>query len=225
MIRGVVFDFDGTLVDSNDIKVQTFYEVTKSHDPTGSTIARILKQFPNKDRYGLFHTITRELVSKNQIEDTKDLETLATQLAENYTVKCEKAIENCEEIPGTSEALRWISEQGLPIFINSRTPTTTLKRLITSRSLHSYISDIYGAPATKLENFRLIQSQIHAQPKELLFVGDSNDDQEAAQEAGCHFVGVVLRNKPRFSDPQPRQLITNLYQLQPIVETLRRNSV
>ena len=220
MIRGVVFDFDGTLVDSNDIKVQTFYEVTKSHDPTGSTVTRILNQFPNKDRYGLFHAIIGELFANNQIEDSKDLEILATQLAEDYTVTCEKAIENCKEVPGTSETLRWLSEQHLPIFINSRTPTTTLKRLITSRSLHSYVSDSYGAPATKLENFQLIQSQIHAQPRELLFVGDSDDDQEAAQEAGCHFIGVVLRETPRFSDPQPEQKITNLSQLQQILEDI-----
>ncbi len=220
MIRGIVFDFDGTLVDSNDIKVQTFYDVTKCHDPKGSTVTGVLKKFPNKDRHGLFHAIIGELFAKNQIEDTKDLETLATQLTEDYTVKCEKAIENCEEVPGTSEALRWISGQRLPIFINSRTPTTTLKRLITSRSLDSYVSDIYGAPATKLENFRRIQNQLHAQPREILFVGDSDDDQETAQEAGCHFIGVVLRDTPRFSDPQPEQRITNLSQLQHILEAM-----
>ena len=221
MIRAIVFDFDGTLVDSNDVKLQTFYEVTKSQDPTGSTVTRILKQFPNKDRYGLFQAIIRELCTKNRTEDSKYLETLATQWAEDYTVRCEKAIEKCEEISGTSETLRWLSEQRLPIFINSRTPTTTLKRLVTLRSLHLYVSDIYGAPATKSENLRLIQSQTQAQPKEILFVGDSEDDRAAALEVGCHFVGVVLRDKPRFSYPHPERWITNLYQLQKIVEALQ----
>jgi phosphoglycolate phosphatase-like HAD superfamily hydrolase len=145
---------------------------------------------------------------------------LATQWAEAYTVRCEKAIENCEEVPGTSETLRWIFGQHIPIFINSRTPTTTLKRLVTLRALHSFISDVYGAPATKAENLRLIQKQTQAQPKEILFVGDSDDDREAAREVGCHFVGVILQDTPRFSNPQPEQWITNLYQLQPIVEAL-----
>jgi len=221
MIRGIVFDFDGTLVDSNDIKLQTFYDVTKSHDPTGSTVTRILKQFPNKDRYGLFHAIIREFFAQNQTEDSKDLETLAAQWAEDYTVRCEKSIENCEEVSGTSETLQWLSKQRLPIFINSRTPTTTLKRLVTLRSLHSYVSDTYGAPTTKSENLRLIQNQTQAQPKEILFVGDSDDDRDAAGEVGCHFVGVVLRDRPRFSDPHPERWITNLYQLQIIVEGLQ----
>ena len=220
MIRGIVFDFDGTLVDSNDIKVQTFYEVTKSHDPTGSTVTRILKQFPDKDRHGLFHAIIRELFNKDLRILSQDLEILAAQWTEEYTVRCEKAIGNCKEVPGTSETLGWIFKQHFPIFINSRTPTTTLKRLVTLRSLHSYVSEIYGAPATKFENLQLIENQTQARPTEILFVGDSDDDREAAQKAGCHFVGVILGGKSRFSAPPPERRITNLYQLQQIVETL-----
>jgi len=220
MIGGIVFDFDGTLVDSNDIKLQTFYEVTKAYDPTGSTVTRILKQFPNKDRYGIFQAITRELFLNNLTVDPKNIGILASQWAADYTGRCENAIQHCDEVPGASESLEWISKQHIPIFINSRTPTTTLKRLVTLRSLHSYVSEIYGAPATKAENLRHIQNQIHAKPNEILFVGDSEDDREAALEVSCHFVGVVLRGKSRFSSPFPKPCITNLFQLQHIVEAL-----
>jgi pyrophosphatase PpaX len=223
MIGGIVFDFDGTLVDSNDLKLQTFYEVTEPYDPTGTTITRILKQFPNKDRFVIFQALARELFTKNLTVTPKDLGNLAAQWAEDYTIKCEKAIELCQEVPGTSETLQWISKQHIPIFINSRTPTTTLKRLVTLRSLHSYISEVYGAPATKSENLRHIQNQTQAKPKEILFVGDSEDDREAAREIDCHFVGVALGEKPRFSNPPPEPCITNLYQLQSIVATLHEN--
>jgi len=220
MIGGIVFDFDGTLVDSNKIKLQTFYEVTKSHDPTGSTVTRILKQFPNKDRNGIFHAIVRELFTKDLAVDPENLGKLATQWAEAYTVSCEHAIEHCREIPGASETLVWIFEQHIPIFINSRTPTVTLKQLVTLRSFHSYVTEVYGAPESKSENLRHIQNQAQAKPKEILFVGDSEDDREAALEVGCHFVGVVLGEKSRFSPPPPGPCITNLYQLQQIVADL-----
>ena len=64
MIRCIVFDFDGTLVASNHIKLQVFYEVTHSYDPSGSTVTRILKQYPNKDRYGIFLEIAHELLGQ-----------------------------------------------------------------------------------------------------------------------------------------------------------------
>lgn len=224
MIRGIAFDFDGTLVDSNDIKRQTFYKVTKSHDPAGSTVTRILNQFPHIDRYGIFQAIVRELIANEPAVDPKDLNTLATQWAEAYTVECEKAIEQCGEVPGASETLRWISEQPIPIFINSRTPTATLKRLVTLRSLDSYVSQVFGASASKSENLEHIQNQTQAKPKELLFVGDSDDDREAALEVGWHFVGVVLGVKSRFSSPPPEYCITNLLHLQPIVTALHRNN-
>ncbi len=220
MIRCIVFDFDGTLVDSNDIKVQTFYEITKPYDPFGSTVSRILKQFPNLDRYGLFHEIIRELSNKGQLMLTQGPDIVATQWAEDYTVRCEESIEMCEEVEGTSEILHWISNQQLPIFINSRTPIETLKRLVNLRSLQSYVSDVYGAPATKTENLRRIENQARAKPNEMLFVGDSEDDREASLNAGCHFVGVVLRDPPRFLGPLPERCIPNLYQLQPIIEAL-----
>ncbi len=220
MIGSIVFDFDGTLVDSNDIKHQAFYEVTKSHDPSGSTISRILREFPQKDRYEIFQTFARELVAKNPTRDPDILEKLTTQWAEAYTVTCESAITTCKEVPGTSEILGWIIGHSIPIFINSRTPTATLKRLVVVRSLESYFSEIFGAPASKVENLRHIQKQTQLKPHEILFVGDSEDDREAALEVGCQFVGVILREKSRFSQPHPDFCINNLYQLQKIVETL-----
>ena len=224
MIGGIVFDFDGTLVDSNDIKRQTFYQVTRALDPTGNTISHILEQFPKKDRYGIFEVLVGELLPKDGTGVLKNLETLAAQLAEDYTLTCEKAIGTCHEVPGASETLQWIVGQQIPIFINSRTPTATLQRLVTLRSLHSYVTDVYGAPASKSENLELIQNQTHTKPKELLFVGDSDDDREAALEVGWHFVGVVLGEKSRFSSPQPESFITNLLHLQPIVTALQRNN-
>jgi len=219
MIGGIVFDFDGTLVDSNDIKLHTFYEVTRSHDPFGSTVTRILQQYPDKDRHGVFLEIVHELLVNNQIPKHQNPEALATQWAEAYTFSCEQAIATCEEVSGTTETLRWISQQNIPIFINSRTPTTTLQRLVTLRSLNSYVSEVCGAPASKSENLRHIQNQTQAKPKEILFVGDSEDDRKAALEVGCHFVGVELGEKNRFSHPLPEIQISDLYQLQPIVRT------
>lgn len=223
MIGCIVFDFDGTLVVSNHIKRQAFYDVTKSHDPSGSTVTRILKQYPDKDRHGLFLEIVRELFAKDRIAKNQNLEDLADQWTKTYTLYCEQAIATCEEVPGTSKALQWISQQHIPMYINSRTPTSTLKRLVTLRSFNRYTSGIYGAPATKSENLRQIHNLTGAKPKDMLFVGDSEDDRTAAYEVGCHFVGILLGHENRFTQP-PEHHITDLYQLPTIVTTLQEKS-
>ncbi|MCZ6800469.1 MAG: HAD family hydrolase [Nitrospirae bacterium] len=223
MIGCIVFDFDGTLVLSNHIKRQAFYDVTHSHDPSGSTVSRILKQHPDKDRHGIFLEIVRELFAKNEIANHHNLEALAAQWTEAYTVYCEQAIATCEEVPGASDALEWISQQYIPICINSRTPTTTLVRLVTQRSFNRYTSEIYGAPATKSKNLGDILNRIQALPQDMLFVGDSEDDRQAAHEVGCHFVGIMLGHENRFTQP-PEHQITDLYQLPTIVTTLHGKS-
>ena len=106
MIRGIVFDFDGTLVVSNHIKRQAFCEVTNAYDPSGTTVTRILQCFPNKDRYDIFLEIAHELSLQKRTPKNQRPEPLATQWAETYTCRCEQAIATCEEVSGTSETLQ-----------------------------------------------------------------------------------------------------------------------
>ena len=218
MIRCIVFDFDGTLVISNHVKRQAFYDVTHSYDPSGSTVTHILKQYPDKDRHGLFLEIVRELFAKNQLSKHQSPEALATQWAETYTVNCEQAIATCEEVPGASETLKWISEQNVPIFVNSRTPTSTLQHLIRTHSFNSYVTEAYGAPASKSDNLRHIQERTQKPSNEILMVGDSEDDQKAASEVGCHFIGVNLGMENRFTR-QPELQISDLHELKQILTT------
>ena len=212
MISCVAFDFDGTLVNSNRIKNQTFYDVTQPYDPDGSTVTRILQQHPNHDRYGIFHEIVRDLSANGHPALLLSQETLAAQWAEAYTVACEQAIAHCPEVPGTSEILNWISSHHIPIFVNSRTPITTLRRLIATRSFNHYITDVYGAPTSKSENLQRIQERTRKPLHEILMVGDSEDDRKAASEVGCNFVGVNLGKDIGF-DFRPNYTVNNLTKL------------
>jgi phosphoglycolate phosphatase-like HAD superfamily hydrolase len=218
MIGCIVFDFDGTLVVSNHIKRQAFYEVTHSYDPSGSTVTHILKHYPDKDRHGLFLEIVRELFAKNQSHKDQSPEALATQWVEAYTFSCEQAIATCQEVSGTSETLRWISQQNIPIFVNSRTPTATLRHLIRAHSFNPYVTEAYGAPASKSDNLRLIQERTKKPSNEILMVGDSEDDRKAASEFGCPFVGVNLGIEDRFTH-QPELKISDLHELKQILTT------
>ncbi|WNM60391.1 HAD family hydrolase [Candidatus Nitrospira neomarina] len=220
MIACVTFDFDGTLVDSNQVKVQSFYKIVESYDPSGCIVTEILQRCSHKDRYGITCELAREFMAKGLIPPHTGTEVLGLQLAETYTNTCETAVVGCPEVPGASGILLWLLNQEIPLYLNSRTPATALNRLVTLRNLTHYFAGIYGAPASKLENLLHIQELTQAKPEEILFVGDSEDDRKAAAEFGCHFAGVILGGNSRFTQIPPLHM-TNLAELKAIVENLQ----
>ena len=222
MIACVAFDFDGTLVDSNQVKVQSFYEIVEDYDPSGCTVTEVLQRCSNEDRYGITRELAREFMAKGLIPPQTDTGIVGLQWAETYTATCETAIARSPEVPGASGILSWLLNEGIPLYLNSRTPTEALNRLVALRDLTHFFSGIYGAPASKLENLRHIQELTQAKPAEMLFVGDSEDDRKAADELGCHFAGVILRYNSRFRQI-PSIHVTNLKELRAVVEDLQEN--
>ncbi len=224
MMSCVVFDFDGTLVDSNHIKRQTFYDIVRPYDPEGASVTQVLQQFSEKDRYGIFEEVIGILANQDTLPSDSDPKILKAQFAQSYTVQCERAIAECEEVPGASQALDWLVSQSIPLFINSRTPTNTLQNLLSARKLSHFFQGVYGAPSSKTQNLRLIQTVGGWNFQDMIFVGDSEDDQEAAQEVGCQFIGVVLPQQRRFTS-RPNIRVNDLHQLRHQLNLIREHAV
>ena len=93
-------------------------------------------------------------------------------------------------MPGALEFLTQVSAS-LPIFIVSGTPEKELLDLIRARGLEKYVSGAYGSPSSKDQILKGILTTHRWLPDEILFVGDSALDYEAAQTAGVFFIGRV----------------------------------
>ena len=59
MYKCAIFDFDGTLVQSNEIKKETFYEVTQNFSELSSILDKILSNPDSGDRYKIFDTLIK----------------------------------------------------------------------------------------------------------------------------------------------------------------------
>ncbi len=84
MIACITFDFDGTLVDSNLVKVQSFYKIVENYDPSGCTVTEVLQRCSHKDRYGITRELAREFMAKGLIPPHTGTEVLGLQWAETY---------------------------------------------------------------------------------------------------------------------------------------------
>lgn len=184
MIRCVAFDFDGTLVRSNAIKQQAFYEVVGDVEGGICAIRRIFEDGIEGNRYRLFAELARRLGRKRP-------EDFTLTLAARYSDLCRRLIAVCDEIPGARTTLEMLFGRGLPLYLVSATPETDLLPIVEERKLTALFRRIHGGPTTKASLLAGIIADEAIDPHELAMVGDRDDDRAAAEAVGCHFIAVT----------------------------------
>lgn len=206
--RVVAFDFDGTLVQSNKIKADGLVAVASALPGGADAMAVLQREAGRANRYQLFDRLVENL----ELPDDDRL-SVSRELALRYGGICHAEISNATEVPGAEAALRSLSARGLELYICSATPTEPLIEIIEARGWSGFFEGIYGSPATKVDHTTEILSRGGWNPEEMLFVGDSDDDAIAAENTGCHFLGICLAGgDPRFSE-QPRHWMATLESL------------
>jgi phosphoglycolate phosphatase-like HAD superfamily hydrolase len=189
-IRCIVFDFDGTLVDSNAIKRDAYFEVTRRFGNVRGLVEETLG-VSRGDRAANLREILERLAREGKLPPEKSCVEWLSLLVGEYAEWCEARIRVSPEIPGAQSALEQLTAAGLPLFVNSATPTEPLRRVVELRKLHHFFRGIYGAPATKTENLAAIRRETNLPFSSFLVVGDGEEDRLAAERMGAAFFGVV----------------------------------
>ena len=213
MIRCVVFDFDGTLVDSNSIKRQAFPSIA-AHDGEQLLMEEILETQPG-DRYEIFSKFAATRIGTGQADSRHR----AMKLASEYTNYCEEAIAVCPEMSGASAMLHDLKREGLKLALNSATPTDALTAIVARRGWQHYFSYVLGSPASKAKNLAYVVDALSLDKKEMVMVGDRRADQNGASESDCPFIGVICGDSD--FDVPPPHAVNALAQLSSEIRRLR----
>lgn len=180
MIRAAVFDFDGVVLESADIKTAAFRRL---FDDDERAVAYHLKH-AGVSRYVKFRHITTEILGRPYTdEDERRLGARFSQLVLEEVLRC-------PFVPGARELLQRRCAE-LPLFVASGTPEEELQDIVRRRELDDLFTGVYGTPPTKGEILRRVLADHSLDGAEVVMVGDATTDLQGAREAGTRFVGRV----------------------------------
>ena len=184
MIKAVLFDLDGTLVNSlSDLAASTNFALTKFGFPTHET-----ENFKIFVGDGMAKLIERALP-----EDKRDMETINTTLdifMEHYrahyvdeTVPYDGILELLDKLTGVKKAV--ISNKADEMAIH-------LTRKLLGERFDIVCGKREGYPTKPDPTLTLeIIEKLGVAPNECIFVGDSGMDMAVAKNSGCIALGVI----------------------------------
>lgn len=182
-VKAVVFDFDGTLVDSNRLKHWGFHKIFPEREPYRSVVSGVLREMPEKSRFVALAEMKRRLEellpAPASVPSVADLATAYDAVVTEGAIRCRKQ-------KGAAELLRGL-QAGWAVYLCSMTPETSLRKIIAARQWTPFFKKIYGYPQEKPKVLRGILKQEKITPAEMVMVGDGHSDRSAAAAVGCHF--------------------------------------
>lgn len=181
----LIFDCDGVLLDSNDMKSECFRRTLLAHGCSVSAAERFIEfQRANfgKSRYWLFEAFASwELACSPRVDVQALLRTYTGELGDRYLT--------CSATDGMEEVIEGLART-FPLHIVSGSDEDELRMVMGARGYARWFQTILGSPRSKPDNLRRIIAANDVPSSDMWFVGDAEADFRAAQETGTNFIYV-----------------------------------
>jgi phosphoglycolate phosphatase-like HAD superfamily hydrolase len=188
MIKAIIFDFDGIIADSNNVKTEAFVELFKEYpeDIKGS-IRKFHLENGGMSRFDKFRYIYANFL-REELPEGK-----FNKLCSDFNKLVIDGVINAPLFDGVEGFLK--KNKGIyDMYIVSGTPDYEIKEIVKRRKLNKYFSMVLGSPRAKKELIEEVLSIGNYQCEEIIFLGDSINDYEGAVAAGIEFVAKIHDN-------------------------------
>lgn len=183
----VFFDFDGTLIDSEKLKKDAFFELFPSEADYERIVREVLSSDPDGSRYAVIPRMVDRIERGGlSIPGGENAEALIARYGDLVLDLVAKA----EEMPGATYVLKELQTAGVYLFLCSNTPEEPLLQVLAARSWLKYFNEISGYPARKEGFVANVLRERSISPDRVLMVGDGPSDEEAARRNSVEFIRV-----------------------------------
>ena len=183
MIKVIILDFDGVILESMDIKTNAFRKLFNDYPGHLDAIVDYHIRNGGVSRYKKFSYIYNNILKLPLDEDK------LKELGEKFSHLVLQEMLRCPFVHGVQEFLDEYSKR-LKLFIASGTPQEELHLIVKERGLLDYFKGVYGTPALKTEIIWHILDEECIKKEEAIFVGDALSDYEDAKKVGIPFVAI-----------------------------------
>jgi len=184
MIKAIIFDFDGVIVESAKIKTDAFRVLFEGYPEHASDILIYHRDNMGISRYIKFRHIYKNILNKALPKKQEII------LGKRFSDLVLDGVLRAPFVNGLAGFFR-NNRDKYKFFIVSGTPEKELLDIVHKRGIAGFFEGVYGSPRRKCALIKMILRQYRLKREQVIFVGDALNDIIAAQEAEVNF---VLRN-------------------------------
>ncbi len=183
MIKGVIFDFDGVIVDSEK---KRFADLKSLAEQKGLSISEEEFEHMGGTKSVLFLKQLFPSLSSKEVE----------RLAEDRRNLERQNLDQIQPIPGLKELLEWLKEQELKIAITSGSHWDIVDEILEINGIKDYFEVIvtgeeYETSKPNSECYLVTLEKMGLEGKEATVIEDSVAGIQAAKTAGCKTIGLM----------------------------------
>lgn len=210
----LIFDLDGTLLDSIDYYVKIFSSLLEE---MGIKMERdrLIKYFGSHPR-----NIFIKILSEHQLEIQKTTDLLKKFKKE---VRSKEFKDNVKLFKGIPNTLSYLKERGYKLAIASGSPKEIIEELIKQHKIDHFFDAVVGADEVKNQKpepdeIILAELLLDAKKEETYYIGDWYVDAVAAKKANVKFIATLtgLFDKKTAEKYQPYKIVNTVNELRGI---------
>ncbi|MEO5359376.1 MAG: HAD-IA family hydrolase [Nitrospirota bacterium] len=186
MINSIIFDFDGVLVESVDIKTRAF---ARLFEPEGQTVmARVVEfhlQNAGVSRFDKFRYIYEHILERPLTRERFD------ELCKHFADLVVNEVSQAPYVSGALEFLDNFAISAYKCFVSTATPQAEIEQIISHRHMGKYFKAVHGAPKKKSAIVQEILETHGIAPETAVYVGDAMSDYKAASVNHVPFIARI----------------------------------